>query len=122
MKKVCAVWLFLGIEIGVIVMLVIIVLANIFGSKDRYQNIDNTRISMPSFYRKITGYDSIQLIYGGRAKYNTKKQTFDVTRDSLFANFCYPNKWQFNKFETDTIFIHDTLQIIDVTPKSNPKK
>lgn len=87
------------------------------GCRDKYLNIDNTRISMPDYYRKVTGYDSIQLVYGGRGRYNYKKQTFDVTRDSLFANFCYPNKWQFNKFKTDTIFIHDTLQIIDITPK-----
>lgn len=71
--------------------------------------LNGQTIAMPDYYRKITGYDSIQLVFGGRGNYDEAKQDYDVTWDSLYANFCYPNKWQFEKFEKDTVFIHDTI-------------
>lgn len=109
MKKYFNVYLFLGIELGVILGIVFFVLV----IKKPYDNIDNTHSPMPEYFRKVTGYDSIQLVYGGRATYNENKHRYDVTWDSLFANFCYPNKWEFEKFKKDTIFIHDTLTIIN---------
>lgn len=70
---------------------------------------DNTKIAMPHYFRKVTGYDSIQLIFGGRSRYNEAKKNYDVTWDSLCAEFCYPNKYQFEKFKKDTVYIHDTI-------------
>lgn len=62
----------------------------------KYQPVDNKKIAMPDeYWRKLTGYDSIQLISFGK--------------DTLYANFCYPNEWEFYKFKKDTVFIHDTI-------------
>lgn len=60
---------------------------------------EGDKIAMPEFYRRITGFDSIQLVAGGRGKYNEEKKDFDVTWDSLFVHFCYPNEWEFEKFK-----------------------
>lgn len=60
---------------------------------------EGQNVAMPEFYRKITGYDSIQLVFGGRGKYNEEKKDFDVTWDSMFVHFCYPNQWEFEKFK-----------------------
>jgi hypothetical protein len=73
--------------------------------------MNNTKIAMPDNFRKVTGYDSIQLVFGGRSKYNEAKKDYDVTWDSLYANFCYPNKWEFEKFKKDTVFIQDTTWV-----------
>ncbi len=55
--------------------------------------IDNTFIPMPEYYKKVTGFDSIQLVYLGRViKYDQVNKSFEVVWDSLTANFCYPNK------------------------------
>ena len=78
-------------------------------TKEKLILIDNLRIPMPDYYKRVTGFDSIQLVMGGRGKYNEAKQDYDVTWDSLYANFCYPNKWEFDKFKKDTVFIHDTV-------------
>lgn len=57
-------------------------------------NVDRN-IPMPEEFRKLTGYDSIQVISLGK--------------DTLYANFCYPNEWEFFKFKKDTVYIHDTV-------------
>lgn len=82
-------------------LLVVIFIFNIFyifnkikHRNDTYYNVDNIIIAMPNYYKRVTGYDSIQLIMGGRAKYNESKHDYDVTWDSLYANFCYPNKFK----------------------------
>ena len=93
---------------------------------NRHYIKDSTIIPMPNFYRKATGMDSIQLIFGGRAKYNESKKGYDVTWDSLYANFCNPNKWEFekwkkNEWEYDSVHkiikiystVHDTIYIGD---------
>ena len=82
----------------------------------------DTMIAMPDFYKPITGCDSIQLVLGGRGKYNELKQDFDVTWDSLYANFCYPNKWEFEKWKKDTVYIYDTVYIGYHSGKSSNKK
>lgn len=48
---------------------------------------EGQKIAMPEYHRHITGYDSVQVII-----HNGKWE----------ANFCYPNKWEFNKFKLDT--------------------
>ncbi len=55
-----------------------------------------TVIPMPDgdFWREVTGFDSIQLV---------------IRQGKLEANFCYRNKWEFTKWHTDTIRIHDTI-------------
>jgi len=73
--------------------------------------LDNNMIAMPEYYRRIIGYDSIQLVYGAHSKYNESKQDFDVTWDSLYANFCYQNEWEFEKFKKDTVYVHDTIHV-----------
>lgn len=108
MKKYFNVYLFLGIELGVILGIVFFVLV----IKKPYNNIDNTHIPMPEYFRPITGYDSIQLIYGGRAVYNKKKYRYDVILDSLYANFCYPNKWRDSILRRDEGFYLDAVKIV----------
>jgi hypothetical protein len=71
---------------------------------------DGQCIPMPSEWRQITGCDSIQLIEGGRARYNEQKNDFDVTWDSLYVNFCDANKFYIQKIK-DTVFIHDTIYL-----------
>lgn len=44
-------------------------------------------IGLSDFYKRITGYDSVQLI-------NFQGQ--------LEVNFCYPNKWEFEKWKIDS--------------------
>jgi hypothetical protein len=61
----------------------------------KYKSVDNKKIPMPEEFRKLTGYDSIQLISFGK--------------DTLYANFCYPNEWAYFKFKKDTVYIHDTF-------------
>lgn len=71
-------------------------------------------VALDDFYRKVTGYDSVQLIY---------------FLGKWEANFCYPNKYQWNykkfrAFDTmfaepskllDTvIFSNDSILILDV--------
>lgn len=73
---------------------------------------DGTMIAMPEYYRKVIGYDSIQLVYGGRAKYNYANHDYDVTWDSLYAHFCYPNNRESEKIKRDTVFISDSVFII----------
>jgi len=53
-------------------------------------------IPIDSFHRTIVGYDSIQLI---------------IRNGKLEGNFCYPNKWEFEKWRKDTVKIHDTIYI-----------
>lgn len=45
-------------------------------------------IPVPEYYRKIIGYDSLQMIY---------------FLGKWEVNFCYPNEWVLNKFKLDTI-------------------
>jgi hypothetical protein len=54
-----------------------------------------THIPLEDFYRKLTGYDSLQLIIRNGGK--------------LGANFCFPNQWEFEKWRKDTVYIHDTV-------------
>lgn len=44
-------------------------------------------VAVPDEYRKIIGYDSVQMFFLGKWE----------------ANFCYPNEWVLNKFKPDTI-------------------
>ena len=45
-----------------------------------------TKVALDPFFKKVTGYDSVQLVC-------------DYNGDSLWLNFCYPNKWEFDKFK-----------------------
>lgn len=51
----------------------------------RYRSVYET-IPMDDFFRKPTGYDSIE-IYG------------NMKGDKLEVNFCCPNQWAFEKFK-----------------------
>lgn len=62
-----------------------------------------THIPLDDFYRKVTGYDSLQLI---------------IRNGKLEGNFCFPNQWEFNKWRKDTIYVHDT--VIKTVYKNNP--
>lgn len=57
------------------------------------------KVAVPDFYRKIIGYDSLEMIYSLN-KWN--------------VNFCYPNKWEFEKFKkADSIVFHyDSIMVI----------
>jgi hypothetical protein len=59
-----------------------------------------THIPLDDFYRKVTGYDSIQVI---------------IRESKLEANFCYPNKWEHGKWRKDTVYVHDTIYKPKVT-------
>ena len=79
-------------------ILSISILAFLIGCKSqtyKYKSVDNKKIPMPEELRKLTGYDSIQLISFGK--------------DTLYANFCYPNEWAYFKYKKDTVYIHDTF-------------
>ena len=91
------------------VSLVICLLLAILSGCTHKNMFNGRKIAMPDYYRKITGFDSIQLVFGGRATYNEAKQDYDVTWDSLYAHFYCPNKWESEKFKKDTVFIHDTI-------------
>lgn len=54
---------------------------------------------MPEYFRKVTGFDSIQL-------------TWDDDANRLEANFCYYNKWEFEKFKHEK-FVDSTVTVID---------
>lgn len=65
--------------------------------KDWCQEIMGHNHAMPDddYWRKVTGYDSVQIY---------------PTDNGIKINFCYSNKWEFEKFKKpDTIFIHDTI-------------
>lgn len=51
----------------------------------------NDHIALDSFWMRVTGYDTIQIL----SNYEGDKLTY---------NFCYPNKWQYVKFRKDTLF------------------
>lgn len=44
-------------------------------------------VAVPEDYRKIIGYDSVEIIFTG---------------GKWWVNFCYPNEWVLNKFKFDT--------------------
>jgi len=68
--------------------------------KNWYPESINEMVPMKEFWRPITGFDSIQLLRIG-----------DYDNGKIMVNFCYPNKWEFEKFRKDTVFIHDTIYL-----------
>lgn len=53
-------------------------------------------VAMPEYYRHITGYDSVEVIFFmGKWK----------------VNFCYPNEWERNKYKFDSIINSPQVKI-----------
>ena len=59
------------------------------------------RAPLDAYWRRITGYDSVQVYYGLSDKGYADKVT---------VNFCYPNEWDREKFKIDTVSIHDRAE------------
>lgn len=59
------------------------------------------KVAVPDFYRKILGYDSLEMIYSLN-KWN--------------VNFCYPNEWEYGKFKKikvdSLVFQYDSIMVI----------
>lgn len=80
-------------------------------NKHRCMLYEMELVGLDSFWMKITGYDSIQI--------TERHRNFeDMDEVTLEVNFCYPNKWQFEKWNKyvppihDTIFIHDRAKTV----------
>lgn len=57
---------------------------------DHYRWLDQWQlVSVPERYRPVVGMDSIQIFIG--------------IDDKWKVNFCYPNKWERNKFKLDSL-------------------
>lgn len=60
------------------------------------------KVAVSDFYRKIIGYDSLEMIYSLN-KWN--------------VNFCYPNEWGFEKFKNKKVksitFKYDSIIILN---------
>ena len=67
----------------------------IYGCGEMYKQeegvlYDNQMVAMPEGYRKLTGYDSIQVLY---------YKPGSPLGDGWEGHFCYPNEWEFEKFK-----------------------
>jgi hypothetical protein len=79
-------WLCLSI---VVLFVIVVFLRSIFIKPDLNQPIrvvyEGQCVAMPEYYRKITGFDSVQIVPNLPRKEGEKR--------ILEANFCYPNKY-----------------------------
>lgn len=52
---------------------------------------EGQKIAMPKYYRRITGYDSIQIVHYRKGS---------SLGNGWEGHFCNPNEWEFEKFKS----------------------